>query len=43
MNNAGMLNYWTKAAMIGAIYAVLTIALAPISYGVIQVKGGGGH
>ncbi|HOL16789.1 MAG TPA: QueT transporter family protein, partial [Bacillota bacterium] len=38
MNNAGMLNYWIKAAMIGAIYAVLTISLAPISYGVIQVR-----
>lgn len=30
--------FWTRAAMIGAIYAVLTIALAPISYGVIQVR-----
>lgn len=38
LNRSRMLNYWTKAAMIGAIYAVLTIALAPISYGVIQVR-----
>lgn len=38
MNKKGMLNFWTKAAMIGAIYAVLTIALAPISYGVVQVR-----
>jgi len=33
-----MLKYWTRAAMIGAVYAVLTITLAPISYGVIQVR-----
>ncbi|HSW36169.1 MAG TPA: QueT transporter family protein [Candidatus Limnocylindrales bacterium] len=32
------LGYWTKAAMIAAIYALLTIVLAPISYGVIQVR-----
>jgi uncharacterized membrane protein len=38
LKSKGILNYWTKAAMIGAIYAVLTVALAPISYGVIQVR-----
>ncbi len=31
-------NYWTRAAMIGAIYAVLTVLFAPISYGMIQVR-----
>lgn len=31
-------NYWTRAAMIGAIYAVLTLVFAPISYGMIQVR-----
>ncbi len=31
-------NYWTRAAMIGAIYVVLTIIFAPISYGMIQVR-----
>ena len=32
------INFWTKAAMIGALYALLTVAAAPISYGVIQVR-----
>ncbi len=31
-------NYWTRAAMIGAIYVVLTLVFAPISYGMIQVR-----
>lgn len=31
-------NYWTRAAMIGAIYAILTILFAPISYGMVQVR-----
>jgi len=31
-------NYWTRAAMIGAIYVVLTLIFAPISYGMIQVR-----
>ncbi len=31
-------NYWTRAAMIGAIYTVLTLLFAPISYGMIQVR-----
>ncbi len=31
-------SYWTRAAMIGAIYAVLTVIFAPISYGMIQVR-----
>ncbi len=38
MQNAGNFNYWTRAAMIGAVYALLTIILAPISYGMIQVR-----
>lgn len=32
------INYWTKAAMIGAVYALLTVIFAPISYGMIQVR-----
>jgi uncharacterized membrane protein len=32
------LNYWTRAAMIAALYGGLTILLAPISYGMIQVR-----
>ncbi|WZL72913.1 QueT transporter family protein [Clostridiaceae bacterium 35-E11] len=31
-------NFLVQAAFIGAIYAVLTITLAPISYGQIQVR-----
>jgi uncharacterized membrane protein len=31
-------SYWTRAAMIGAVYALLTLIFAPISYGVIQVR-----
>jgi len=31
-------NYITTAAIIGALYAALTIILAPISYGQIQVR-----
>ena len=31
-------NYWTRAAMIGAIYAIITIIFAPISYGMVQVR-----
>ena len=30
--------FWIRAAMIGAIYALLTLIFAPISYGVIQVR-----
>ncbi|NLY44022.1 MAG: QueT transporter family protein [Clostridiaceae bacterium] len=30
--------YLVQAAAIGAVYAVLTIALAPISYGIMQVR-----
>ncbi|HHY91225.1 MAG TPA: QueT transporter family protein [Clostridiales bacterium] len=30
--------FWVQAALIGAIYAVLTIAFAPISYGQMQVR-----
>jgi len=31
-------NYWTRAAMIGTIYVLLTIIFAPISYGMVQVR-----
>ncbi|KXG74365.1 QueT transporter family protein [Thermotalea metallivorans] len=31
-------NFLVQAALIGAIYAVMTIAFAPISYGQIQVR-----
>jgi len=31
-------NYLVQAALIGAIYAVVTIAFAPISYGQIQIR-----
>jgi uncharacterized membrane protein len=31
-------NYWTRAAMIGAVYAIITILFAPISYGLVQVR-----
>lgn len=34
----GYLRYWTRAAMIGAVYALITVALAPISFGVFQVR-----
>ncbi len=36
--NGGRLKYWIRAAMIGAIYVVLTLIFAPISYGMIQVR-----
>jgi len=36
--NGDRLNYWIRAAMIGAIYVVLTLLFAPISYGMIQVR-----
>jgi uncharacterized membrane protein len=31
-------SYWTRAAKIGAVYALLTLIFAPISYGMIQVR-----
>ncbi len=37
-NKSGRFNYWTRAAMIGALYAILTVLFAPISYGMIQVR-----
>ena len=37
-NKSERFNYWTRAAMIGAIYALLTVIFAPISYGMIQVR-----
>ncbi len=33
-----VIQYWSRAAMIAAIYAVLTVIFAPISYGMIQVR-----
>ncbi len=36
--NEGLLRYWIRAAMIGAIYVVITLIFAPISYGMIQVR-----
>ncbi len=33
-----LLHYWVRAAMIAAIYVVITLIFAPISYGVIQVR-----
>ncbi len=38
MQKSRSYNYWTRAAMIGAIYVVLTLIFAPISYGMIQVR-----
>ena len=38
MQKSRSYNYWTRAAMIGAIYVVLTLVFAPISYGMIQVR-----
>lgn len=38
MHKSRSYNYWTRAAMIGAIYVVLTLIFAPISYGMIQVR-----
>jgi uncharacterized membrane protein len=32
------LRFWIQAAVIGGIYAALTMALAPISYGPMQVR-----
>lgn len=32
------INYLTQGAVIGAIYVIITIGLAPISYGAIQVR-----
>ncbi|MDR1029152.1 MAG: QueT transporter family protein [Clostridiales Family XIII bacterium] len=32
------LRFWVQAAVIGGVYAALTMALAPISYGPIQVR-----
>lgn len=33
-----LFKYWTRAAMIGAVYALLTIIFHPISYGMVQVR-----
>ncbi|MDY6826400.1 MAG: QueT transporter family protein [Bacillota bacterium] len=37
-SNKKRFSYWTRAAMIAAIYALLTVIFAPISYGMIQVR-----
>ena len=37
-NSSDRFNYWTRAAMIGTIYALLTVLFAPISYGPVQVR-----
>ncbi len=34
----GKHRYWARAAMIAAIYTVLTLIFAPISYGMVQVR-----
>ncbi len=38
MERSRSFNYWTRSAMIAAIYVVLTLVFAPISYGMIQVR-----
>lgn len=35
---SGFHNYWTRAAMIAAVYVVLTLVSYPISYGMFQVR-----
>lgn len=35
---SGLHNYWTRAAMIAAVYVVLTLVSYPISYGMFQVR-----
>lgn len=32
------LKFWARGAVIAAVYALLTVALAPLSYGMIQVR-----
>ena len=38
MKNTIKSQYWVYAAVIGSLYAGLTLLLAPISYGVMQVR-----
>lgn len=38
LNKSKRFNYWTRAAMIGALYATITVIFAPISYGMVQVR-----
>ena len=33
-----VMKFWARAAMIAAVYALLTIALAPVSYGIVQIR-----
>jgi uncharacterized membrane protein len=34
----GNVRYWVQAAAIAGVYATLTVALSPISYGAVQVR-----
>ncbi|MDR0357542.1 MAG: QueT transporter family protein [Clostridiales Family XIII bacterium] len=38
MNLRKNVRFWVQAAVIGGVYAALTMALAPISYGPMQVR-----
>ncbi len=38
MERSRSFNYWTRSAMIAAVYVVLTLIFAPISYGPVQVR-----
>lgn len=38
MNQTKTSTFWVQAAVIGSLYAALTLLLAPISYGVMQVR-----
>lgn len=38
MNQKRSSTFWVQAAVIGSLYAALTLLLSPISYGVMQVR-----
>lgn len=38
MNQTKKSEFWVQAAVIGSLYAALTLLLSPISYGVMQVR-----
>ena len=38
MNQTKTSTFWVQAAVIGSLYAALTLVLSPISYGVMQVR-----
>lgn len=38
MNNKKSIDFMVRTAIVAALYAVLTMALAPISYGLIQLR-----